>query len=81
MHVEHHALINEFPEHRAKIHALKLADHHAVRYFHEYEDVDKQICRAEEDIEPMSDDALKALKIRRLHLKDTIRNILVNEPS
>lgn len=76
MHVEHHALVKEFPEYKEKIHALKLSDQHAVRLFHDYEEVDKEICRVEDGAEVMSDDALKALKIRRLHLKDTIRNIL-----
>jgi hypothetical protein len=76
MQVEHHPLISEFPEHRAKIHALKGSNDHFARLADRYEVLDKQIVRAEDGIEPCADALLENLKKQRLALKDDLYGIL-----
>ena len=72
MHVEHHPLIKEFPEHRDRIHELKLSNAHFAKLAEQYEEVDKHICRAEEGAEGYSDDHMHKLKADRLRLKDEL---------
>ncbi len=76
MHVEHHPLIKEFPEHKAAIHDLKVSDDHFAQLFDEYHEVDKQVVRMEEDIEPAADHIIEDAKKRRLLLKDELYAIL-----
>lgn len=72
MYIEHHDLAREFPEFRAEIHALKAADAHFARLFQEYQELDKQIIRMEENLELASDQTLEHLKRKRVHLKDEL---------
>lgn len=72
MHVEHHPLIKEFPEHRERIHSLKVSDSRFARLADEYEEVDKHICRAEDGAEGYDDDHMHKLKADRLRLKDEV---------
>lgn len=74
--VEHHPLIQEFPELREKIHELKMSDKHFSNLFEEYEVVDKAVVRIENGIEPNTDDYLEQQKKMRLHLKDKLYAIL-----
>lgn len=76
MTIEHHALINEFPQFRERIHDLKIGDSHFARLFEEYHDIDKQIVRVEQGIEARSDAALEELKKRRVLLKDQLYRML-----
>ena len=76
--VEHHPLIQEFPELREKIHALKMSDKHFSNLFEEYEIVDKAVVRIENGIEPNTDDHLEEQKKIRLHLKDKLYAILTD---
>ncbi len=76
MPLEHHDLVHEFPEFREQIHALKMQDHHFARLFREYEELDKEIFRIEEQIETPSDQYLEECKKRRLALKDTLYAML-----
>ena len=75
--VEQHDLATEFPEFKEKIHDLKLKDHHFARVAEEYHDLDKQVRRAEMEIDVMTDEALEDLKKRRLHHKDELYKMLV----
>lgn len=77
MYVEHHPLIKEFPEHRDLIHTLKEKDHHFARLFDSYHEVDKEVIRMEEDIEPAADHVIEDAKKRRLQLKDELHDILL----
>ena len=43
----------------------------------EYEDLDKEIFRAESDAEPTYDTHLKELGVRRVHLKDQIYALIL----
>lgn len=81
MQSEHHALTNEFPEFRDKIHDMKMSDEHFQKLFDEYHKLDREVYRVEYDIEPRSDTALEELKKRRLALKDELYNILKHSVS
>ena len=68
----HHDIGREFPENRDRIHSLKTSNAHFARLFDEYHELDKQVARVEQEIEPTSDDHAEALKKRRLKLKDEL---------
>lgn len=72
----HHPLINEFPEHKDKIHELKVQNNHFRRLAFEYEGVDKAIVRAEQGIDNLDDSFLETLKKERLALKDILFGML-----
>ena len=76
MHVEHHPLIKEFPEHRDRIHGLKLSSAHFAKLADQYEEVDKHICRAEDAAEGHDEAHMHKLKAERLHLKDEMLKVL-----
>ncbi|MEN8185145.1 MAG: DUF465 domain-containing protein [Myxococcota bacterium] len=76
MTLEHHPLINEFPELRDAMHRLKVGNPEFRALFDEYHDLDKQIYRIEQDIEPVSDDFWAELKRRRLYLKDRLLQMM-----
>lgn len=70
--IENHSLINEFPEHKETIHALKVSNHHFARLFDEYHMADKEVHRIEGGVENTSDTYIETLKKKRLHLKDEL---------
>jgi len=72
MTVEHHPLIKEFPEYRDEIHLLKVGDHKFRELSEEYDQLDKEIYRIDQDIEPVSDEFAKELKSKRVLLKDEL---------
>lgn len=76
MTIEHHPLIEEFPEYKDNIHELKINNAHFRKLAHEYEGIDKSIVRAEQGIEVVNDDYLESIKKERLHLKDQIYSML-----
>lgn len=67
-----HELHEEFPEAADRIHALKTSDLHFARLAEEYHRLNREIHRAETDIEPTSDAHLEEMKKQRLKLKDEI---------
>ncbi|MCG6887133.1 MAG: YdcH family protein [Proteobacteria bacterium] len=73
---EHHDLAHEFPEFKDQIHTLKMSNPHFARLFDEYEDVDKEIYRIEEQIENTSDSYMEELKMKRVKLKDELYAML-----
>lgn len=76
---EKHDLLHEFPEHRERIHVLKLNDEHFARLFNEYHDLDHEIRRIEGGVETPSDEYLEGLKLRRLQHKDDLYRMIVTE--
>lgn len=80
MHNEQHDLIHEFPEYRDRIHKLKQEDAHFRRLSDEYHELDRQVHRAETDVEPLSDEHLEELKKKRLSLKDQLYALLKAAP-
>jgi len=76
MSVEHHPLLKEFPEYHDRIHQLKVEDAHFRKLFDEYHEVDKEVYRMDENIEPVSDEVMEEMKKRRLALKDELLGML-----
>ena len=77
MNIEHHDLAHEFPEHREKIHSLKLANAHFAKLFDAYHLVTKDVERLEGEDVPVSDEALENQKKERIQLKDQLYAMLL----
>jgi len=71
-----HELHEEFPEFAAKIHEMKTGNNHFARLADEYHRLNRDIHRAETDVEPTTDEHLEEMKRERLKLKDEIFTIL-----
>ena len=69
MTVHHHDMATEFPEFKYDIHALKASDAHCAKLFEEYEKIDREVVRIEQDIETTSDEFAEECKNKRLALK------------
>jgi uncharacterized protein YdcH (DUF465 family) len=76
--MEKHDLLHEFPEHQDKIHQLKIENHHFRKLFDEYHELDHQLLRMKSGIETATDEALKELKAKSLHLKDELYKMIKN---
>lgn len=74
----HHDLAHEFPELKARIHALKQTSPEFRQLYDEYAAVTREVYRIEQDIETPSDDYAEDLKRRRVHLKDRLYAMLKN---
>jgi hypothetical protein len=72
----HHDIGQEFPEFRDRIHDLKTGNAHFARLYDQYHDLDKQIARIEQEIEPTTDEHAEELKRQRVKLKDEIFGML-----
>ncbi len=77
MSLEKHNLITEFPEHKDRIHQLKVENHHFSKLFTEYHDVDHEVLRIEQGIENTTDDYLEEKKKQRLNLKDQLYKMIL----
>ncbi len=71
-----HELVDEFPDHAERIHALKMADRRFARLAEDYREVNRAIHRLETRIEPSSEEREAELRRRRLALKDEIAHAL-----
>lgn len=76
MTVHHHDLASEFPEFKETIHTLKTSNAHFAKVFGEYEEVDREVVRIEQQIQNSADDYTEALKKKRLALKDELYAML-----
>ena len=76
---EKHDLIHELPEHKDRIHELKVSNEHFKKLFDEYHELDHEVLRMEEGIETPSDEVLEELKKKRLSLKDQLYQMIVSE--
>ncbi len=77
MSVEHHDLINEFPEMKRRIHELKLADAHFRHLFDEYHKLTRSVENMENEVTPVATQTEEQAKMRRVHLKDQLYKMLV----
>ena len=59
MQIEKHDLIHEFPEHKQRIHDLKMSDNYFARLFNEYHKLDHEVRRIEEGVETPPMNTLK----------------------
>jgi uncharacterized protein YdcH (DUF465 family) len=76
MSVEHHDLIHEFPQLKARIHELKLSDLHFRRLFDEYHELTRSVEKMENEVTPVASRTEEDAKKRRLHLKDELYSLL-----
>ena len=76
MSIEHHGLLHEFPQLRERIHELKISNTRFAGLYQQYDEVDKEIYRIEEEIETPSDKYTEDLKKRRVLLKDQLYAML-----
>lgn len=76
MSIDNHTLVNEFPQLKDKIHALKTSDNHFARRFEEYNDLDREVRRLEGEGSPKADETMEELKLKRLTLKDELYRML-----
>jgi len=74
--MQKHDLLHEFPEHKEKIHNLKVSDTHFRKLFEEYHHVDHNIHSVESGASPTTDEHLNELRLKRVHLKDEIYQYL-----
>jgi uncharacterized protein YdcH (DUF465 family) len=74
--MEKHNLRHEFPEFEQKIHGLKVVDNHFRRLFDDYHEVNNEIHRIETGAEATADETLNQLRLKRVHLKDELYEIL-----
>lgn len=72
----HHDFLQEYPEYKNTVHALKGKDQHFVKLFDAYQDCNAQLHRIEQEIETPSDAFVEELKKKRLHLKDEMLEII-----
>jgi uncharacterized protein YdcH (DUF465 family) len=70
--MEKHDLLHEFPEHKDKIHELKISDAHFRNLFDEYHEIEHQIHRINMGSEIANDNFMYELKAKLLFLKDQI---------
>ena len=71
-----HELAAEFPEFADKMSTLKQSDAHFAKLAESYHEVNRQVHRAETNVEPMEQLAEDQLRKQRAALKDEIYNIL-----
>ena len=67
-----HELAEEFPDHREKIHDLKLSNAHFARLADEYHEINRQVHRSETNVERLEELAEVELRKKRANLKDQI---------
>lgn len=77
--MEKHDLRHEFPELEDQIHNLKVSDNHFRRLFDEYDEVNTEIHRIETGAEATSDETLNQLRMKRVHLKDELYEMLTQK--
>lgn len=74
--LQRHPLEGEFPEHAAKLPAIRAADENFRALEGEYAALDKEILTAEENGLPITDEHFAALKRRRLAMKEQLEEML-----
>lgn len=73
-----HDLAHEFPTYIEKMRTLKMSDAHFAKLFTEYDEDNHAIAKYELGADVISEDALDALKKKRLATKDEIYQILLS---
>lgn len=67
-----HELASDFPEYAEKISELRQSDVHFAKMVEEYHTINRDVHRAETDVEPTSDDHMAQMRKQRMMLKDQI---------
>ena len=76
---EKHDLLHEFPEHKERIHELKMNNARFVKLSDEYHRLDNEVRHIEEGIENTDDFYLEELKKKRMLLKDELYAMITSE--
>ena len=76
MSVEHHDLIHEFPQLKARIHELKVSALNFRSFFDEYHQLTRSIEKMEDEGTPVATRTEVDAKRRRIHLKDELYRLL-----
>ncbi len=71
-----HELAEDFPEHAARIHELKVSDAHFARLADDYHALNREIHRIETGVEAAGQMREEELRKKRVHLKDEIAQAL-----
>lgn len=71
-----HELAEEFPEHAERIHDLKVSDAHFAKLAGDYHEVNREIHRMENEVEPVATHTEEEARKKRLALKDEIATYL-----
>ena len=71
-----HELAEEFPEHKDRIHDLRLANAHFAKLVDAYHAVNREVHRMETRIEAVDEATEEVARKRRLALKDEIAGML-----
>lgn len=71
-----HELAADFPEYAEKMQALKMSNAHFAKLYEAYHEVNRQVHRAETDVEPTGDEEVEAMRRERMKLKDELYAIL-----
>lgn len=71
-----HELADEFPEHVAKMSALKQSDAHFARLFDRYHEINRGVHRAETNVEPIDQFVETQMRKQRAAIKDQIWSYL-----
>ena len=71
-----HELAADFPEFAERITELKETDAHFAKLAAAYHDVNREVHRAETDVEPTSDEHVAELRKKRMALKDELYGML-----
>ncbi len=71
-----HELHEEFPEFAARISTLKQSDAHFAKLADQYHEINRQVHRAETNVEPMEELAEMQLRKQRAQIKDEIYSYL-----
>lgn len=71
-----HELAEEFPDRVEQMHTLKESDAHFARLSDAYHNINRDVHRAETDVEPTDDLHMSEMRKKRLALKDEIWALL-----
>lgn len=74
--VDNHPLGRDFPDLKDRIHELKTGNAHFRNLMDQYEATDREVVRAEQGLDHLSDMALEELKLQRVKLKDDLYSAL-----
>lgn len=73
---ERHDLPHEFPDKKELIAKLMEEDAEFAKIYGEYDALDAEILKIEQNIETVSDAYAEELKMKRVHLKDQLYHML-----
>jgi uncharacterized protein YdcH (DUF465 family) len=76
----HHPLTTEFPEFRKIIASLDAGDQRFHGLMEEYNRIDDEICKIEENLVYATDQEIDEKKLRRVQLKDQLYKLLKQTP-